>query len=458
MLEHLRRLPVKQQPTWQDHPDYAPVMRDLEARDPLVELYEVKELTRQLGEVAAGDGFLLHGGSCAEMFADTRQTTQNQLKTMLSMTIILMYGAGVHVVKVGRLAGQFAKPRSADTEEVGGLVLPSYRGDMVNDAEATTEARRHDPKRMLTAYDHSNTTMRTLERLSRGGFADIEQMHAWNVAFAENSEQSARYTETTDQIGNAISFLKASGVRPEDLQTLHKADVFSSHEALIQDYELALTRQEDNQVFASSAHMLWIGVRTGQLDEFHVAYCASIANPVAAKIGPAATPDEVLALCEALNPDRIPGRLSLITRMGRDAVGSVLPPILERVEREGHSVVWVSDPMHGNTRTHTDGKKKTRLLADITAELANTADVHAAQGTWFGGVSLEMTGENVTECMGGSGPNMVGDLERAFQTSCDPRLNGEQAVELAFAICELKAKYNKSRTLTSFSKHDMVDL
>ncbi|MCA9331204.1 3-deoxy-7-phosphoheptulonate synthase, partial [Candidatus Saccharibacteria bacterium] len=316
---------------------------------------------------------------------------------------------------------------------------PSHRGVIVNGSAPTVEARQHDPNRMLAAYDHANTTLRTIERLSHGGFADIEQMHAWNVEFAEQSTQRERYEATTDAIQKAITFMKASGVTPDNLRAIHEAEVFTSHEGLIKDYELALARTVGTEQYATSAHMLWIGERTRDLDEFHVNYFAHIANPVASKVGPTASGDDVVGLCERLNPDKIPGRLTLITRMGKDAVGDVLPGLIHAVRDAGHDVVWVCDPMHGNTVSHASGRK-TRMFDAVSEELMSTFQIHRSHDSRLDGVSLELTGQNVTECIGGSGRNSVSSLEERYDTTCDPRLNADQSLELAFLMADELAK------------------
>lgn len=435
MLAQLEQLHIRQQPDWANHPDYAGVISELSQRDGLVDATATDLLHGKLAKVQAGEAFLLHGGPCAETFLDGRRTVESDLKTMLAMNMVLMYAGGVEVVKVGRRAGQYGKPRSSDTEDVDGLLLPSHRGVIVNGSEPTVEARQHDPNRMLAAYDHANATLRTIERLSRGGFADIKQMQAWNVEFAEQSAQRERYEMINHAIARAIRFMEASGVTNDNLRALHEADVFTSHEGLIKDYEIALTRETDGVLYDTSAHMLWIGERTRGLDEFHVNFFAEIANPVASKIGPKATREEVVGLCERLNPDKIPGRLTLITRMGKSAVVDVLPNIIGAVRDAGHEVVWVCDPMHGNTITHSSGQK-TRLFDDIAEELTTTFQVHRAHDSRLGGMSLELTGQNVTECIGGSGRNSVNSLDERYDTTCDPRTNADQSLELAFIAAE----------------------
>lgn len=443
MTEQISELPAKQQPTWDEHPDYLDVVHELGRREPLVEPTAIDALTTQLARVSRGEAFLLQGGPCAESFSDTPEDIKNLLKTFFAMSLVIMYGAGVNVVKVARVGGQFGKPRSSDTEVIEGTTLPSFRGEIVNGAEATEKARQHDPNRILLAYDHSLRTIHDIERLSKGGFASIEQMHAWGVAFAEQSQQRERYTAITDGIDQAIKFMKASGATSEHLRSLHEADVFTSHEALVRDYEDSLTRLHDGRLYDTSAHMLWIGERTRGLDDYHVRKLASVANPVGSKLGPTVTPQEVLDLCSVLNPDNIPGKLTLITRLGKDAVREVLPPILRAVSKRGLNVVWSSDPMHGNTSTHTDGRK-TRHFEHVAGEIEETFAVHGEEGTNFGGVHLEMTGDNVTECMGGSGRNEVTSLDEQYTTACDPRLNADQSLEVAFRVSELLADGTKA--------------
>lgn len=431
----LEQLEAMQQPIWPDPVVAKKAVSILESNVPLVSKSQTDELTKQIAKAQGGEAFLLQAGSCAESFDDGPDEVRRLLDTKLAMNMVLSYAAGVPVVKVARIAGQYAKPRSSDTETHGDVTLPSFRGDIVNGYKFSEESRRHDPLRMIDAYEHASKTISTLQELATGGYADIDRIHDWNVEFAKNSAQKDRYLGIVEEIGRAIRFMKSAGVNTETLQELHEAHIYTSHEGLLLDYETALTRETEDGLYATSAHMLWIGERTRQLDGAHVGYFAQIQNPREAKIGPSATPDQVLGLCDALNPDRLPGRLTLITRMGKDAIRGVLPAIVRSVKAEGHPVLWVSDPMHGNTVT-ADSGHKTRRFEDIVEEVNGFFDVCENEDVWPGGLHLEVTGHRVTECLGGSQPNEVLDLSKNYVSSCDPRLNGDQAIELAFRVAE----------------------
>ena len=433
-----RKFPAAQQPVWPD----ADTLKKAEARlstlPPLVFAGEARHLTAQLGDVANGHAFLLQAGDCAESFAEfTADSIRDKLKIILQMAVALTYAAGVPVVKVGRIAGQFAKPRSAVTERVGDLELPSFRGHMVNDEVFEAEARQPDPERLVAAYQQSASTLNLLRAFTKGGFADLSQVHLWNQQFVASSTEGLRYERIASEIDRALRFMAACGIDLGAEEGLHEVDFWTSHEALILPYEECLTRVDSltDEWYDCSAHMVWVGDRTRQLEGAHLEFLSGINNPVGAKVGPACTPEEVMAICERLNPDRLPGRLTLITRLGAERIGALLPPIVRAVEAEGHPVVWVCDPMHGNTFT-SDGGHKTRRFDDIMAELRSFFDVHRAEGSWPGGVHVELTGDDVTECLGGAEEVLEGDLGARYTTTCDPRLNARQSLDLAFRVAE----------------------
>jgi 3-deoxy-7-phosphoheptulonate synthase len=406
---------------------------------PLVFAGEARSLTSDLGKVANGQAFLLQAGDCAESFdAFSADSIRDKLKVILQMAVVLMYSSGVPVVKVGRIAGQFAKPRSSGTETIDGVELPSFRGHMVNDIDFTPSARVADPERLITAYQQSASTLNLVRAFTKGGFGDLSRVHAWNQEFVASSAEGQRYEEVAAGIERALQFMSACGVDTLSTPQLHTVDVSTSHEALILGYEEALTRQDSltGDWYDCSAHMLWIGERTRQLDGAHVHFLSGVGNPIGCKIGPTVTPDEVIALCEALNPGRIPGRLTLITRMGAETIGSALPPLLTAVRDSGHPVAWACDPMHGNTFTAPSGRK-TRHFDAVLAEIAGFFAAHRSVGTWPGGVHIELTGDNVTECLGGAEEILDADLGTRYETMCDPRLNARQSLDLAFRVAEL---------------------
>ena len=406
---------------------------------PLVFAGEARSLTADLAKVANGEAFLLQAGDCAESFdAFSADAIRDKLKVILQMAVVLMYSSGVPVVKVGRIAGQFAKPRSAGTETVDGVELPSFRGHMVNDIDFTPDARAADPERLITAYQQSASTLNLVRAFTKGGFGDLSRVHAWNQEFVASSAEGRRYEEVAEGIERALQFMAACGIDTESTPQLHTVDVATSHEALILGYEEALTRQDSltGDWYDCSAHMLWIGERTRQLDGAHVHFLSGVGNPIGCKVGPSMSVEELLALCEALNPNRIPGRLTLITRMGADRITEVLPPLLAAVRDAGHPVAWACDPMHGNTFTAPSGRK-TRHFDAVMAEIAGFFAAHRAEGTWPGGVHIELTGENVTECLGGAEEILDADLDTRYETMCDPRLNARQSLDLAFRVAEL---------------------
>lgn len=406
---------------------------------PLVFAGEARALRAALGEVAAGRAFLIQAGDCAESFHDfTAVSIREKLKIMLQMAAVLTYGAMLPVVKVGRIAGQFAKPRSSPTERVGDVELPSFLGHLVNSEAPTPGARAHDPERMVQAYHQSAATLNLLRAFTKGGFADIMRVHEWNQNFVATSVEGRRYEQLATEIERALRFMAACGIDVASERQLHEVDVWTSHEGLVLDYEEGLTRRDSltGDWYDCSAHMLWIGERTRQPDGAHTEFFAGVHNPVGVKLGPEATADEVLALCERLNPARVPGRITLITRMGAGRIGELLPPLLRSVAEAGHPVVWACDPMHGNG-VRTAAGVKTRSFDAIMAELEGFFAACWQEGTWPGGVHLEYTGEDVTECLGGSEAVLEEQLSHRYETLCDPRLNARQALDLAFRVAEL---------------------
>ena len=427
-----------QQPQWPDGAAHEAVLEQLSSLPPLVFAGETRELTDRLADVAAGRAFLLQAGDCAESFDTSADSIRDRLRVILQMAVVLTYYTGVPVVKVGRIAGQFAKPRSSDTETIDGVELPSFRGHIVNDVGFTAEERASDPERLLTAYHRATATLNLLRAFTKGGFADLSRVHQWNREFVATSPAGQRYAAIAEEIERAVQFMSACGINSETLTDLRQVDFYTSHEALLLDYEEALTRRDSltGDWVDCSAHMLWIGERTRQLDGAHVEFLRGVANPLGCKIGPTATAEEVIALCEALNPERIPGRLTLVTRMGATKVVDGLPPLLTAVKESGHPVVWTCDPMHGNTFTADDGRK-TRHFEDVLAEVSGFFAAHRFAGTHPGGVHLELTGDDVTECLGGGAEVVTADLANRYETMCDPRLNGSQSVDLAFRVAEL---------------------
>jgi 3-deoxy-7-phosphoheptulonate synthase len=428
-----------QQPEWPDPAVLDEVVAELRTLPPLVFAGECDQLTERLGAVARGEAFLLQGGDCAETFVDaTADSIRSKIKTLLQMAVVLTYGARVPVVKVGRIAGQFAKPRSADTETRGGITLPAYRGDAVNGLEFTASARTYDPRRLLRVYHSSAATLNLLRAFTQGGFADLREVHAWNRGFVRGSAAHQRYELMARDIDRALAFMHACGVDPEAFRTV---DMYSSHEALLLDYERALTRIDSRTglPYDVSAHLVWIGERTRDLDGAHIDFAASIRNPVAVKLGPTTTPETALALVELLNPDDQAGRLTFVSRMGAERVLDALPPLVDKVTASGATVAWVCDPMHGNTFDAPDGRK-TRRFDDVIDEVRGFFEVHRALGTHPGGLHMELTGDDVTECLGGSGGLGEIDLPLRYQTACDPRLNHAQSLELAFLVAEMLAE------------------
>ena len=431
--------PIYQQHDWDDD-ELRAAKKKLEESLPLVFAGEARSLQKQLAEVCKGEAFLLQAGDCAESFDTSADSIRDTLKVMLQMSLILTYAGGLPVVKIGRIAGQYAKPRSCATETRGGTSLPSFMGHMINDVGFSESERIPNPKRMLEAYERSASTLNLVRAFTRGGFAHLNRAAEWNREFVKTSPAGERYAQLTSEIDKALQFMNACGVVTEDTQQLQVVDLFSSHEALVLDYEEPLARKDstdDDKWYDCSAHMLWIGSRslkpcfTG-----HIEFLRGVNNPVGCKIGSMDNPRRVVELCEMLNPSRVPGRLTLIVRMGAKNVETYLPPVIEAVTAAEHPVVWVCDPMHGNTYTTKSGQK-TRDFESILAEINGFFAVHAECGTWPGGVHLELTGDHVTECIGGSDGLCDDDLFTAFNTLCDPRLNANQSVDLAFEISEM---------------------
>jgi len=432
-------LPAEQQPAWPDAGDLDRALKQIGALPPLVFAGEARSLQSALGQVAAGNAFLLQAGDCAESFEEfSANNIREKLRVILQMAVMLTYSMGVPVVKVGRIAGQFAKPRSNATETVGGVELPVFRGHMVNDPTPHLESRVPNPERLVQAYHQAASTLNLVRAFTKGGFADLNRVHAWNQEFVASSAEGQRYEQVASEVERALAFMRACGIDTETNTALHQVDVYTSHEALILGYEEALTRQDSltGDWYDCSAHMLWIGERTRQLDGAHVEFLRGVGNPIGCKIGKTTTVDYVLELCEALNPARIPGRLTLITRMGASDVEEALRPLLRAVRDAGHPLVWACDPMHANTFTAPNGRK-TRHFEDIVSEITGFVRAHRTEATWPGGIHIELTGENVTECLGGEEGLSNDDLDTRYETVCDPRLNARQSLDLAFRVAEL---------------------
>jgi 3-deoxy-7-phosphoheptulonate synthase len=430
-----RGLPAEQQPDWPDPQRLEEVTAELAGLPPLVFAGECDVLRERLAAVARGEAFVLQGGDCAETFAGaTADAVRAKLQTLLQMAVVLTYGASVPIVKIGRLAGQFAKPRTRPTESRDGTEFPVYRGDAINGVEFTAQARTPDPARLLRAYYCSAMTLNLCRAFATGGYADLHQVHAWNQDFVRHSPAGQRYERLAGEIDRALAFMRACGADPEELRAV---ELYSSHEALLLDYEQALTRRDSRTglMYDTSAHFVWVGERTRDLNGAHVEFASAISNPVGVKVGPDAKPADVLALIARLNPGRDPGRLTLITRMGAGRVRDALPPLISAVIAEGIEVPWVCDPMHGNTFEAPSGHK-TRRLHDVVDEVQGFFEVHRSLGTHPGGIHIEFTGDNVTECVGGSHEIVADDLYQRYETACDPRLNRSQALDLAFTVAE----------------------
>ncbi len=434
-----RDFPIKQQPEYKNLEELHSVEAKLKTFPPLIFAGEARELKKDLAKVARGEAILLQGGDCAESFANFNATTIRDLfKVLLQMNMVLMYATGKPVVKIGRIAGQYAKPRSSDFEEINGVKLPSYRGDIVNDIAFTKEAREPKPEKLLEAYYKSAATLNLIRAYARGGFADLRAVHKWNLEFLRGNELEQRFEELADKITEALRFMDACGVNPDNTPQLKQTTLYTSHEALLLNYEEALTRKDTftGDWYDCSAHFLWIGDRTRDVNGAHVEFFRGIKNPIGVKVGPTIKPHELLELIEKLNPENEPGRLTLIVRMGAEKIGDLFPPLLRVVKEAGKEVVWSIDPMHGNTYK-TDGGLKTRDFEKILSEVKQFIQIHRAEGTIAGGMHLEMTGSDVTECTGSISASITEDtLKSRYHTQCDPRLNANQALELAFMVAE----------------------
>jgi 3-deoxy-7-phosphoheptulonate synthase len=435
-LASLHALGPAQQPTYADQAAVDAAVARLRTMPPLVFAGECDELKAKLAAVARGEAFLLQGGDCAETFAGvTADNVRNKLRVLLQMAVVLTYAASVPVVKLGRLAGQYAKPRSSDLETRDGVTLPAYRGDAVNGYEFTEASRRHDPQRLVDVYNSSAATLNLVRAFTTGGYADLRQVHTWNTDFVRDSVVGQRYEAMANEIDRAMSFMEAIGADPDEF---HRVDFHSSHEALVLEYEHAMTRVDSrtDQPYDVSGHFVWIGERTRQLDNAHVELLSHIRNPIGVKLGPTTSADDALALAAKLNPDNEPGRLTFVTRFGAGKIRDGLPPLLEKVTAEGVQAAWVCDPMHGNTFEASSGYK-TRRFDDVIEEVQGFFDVHHALGTWPGGVHVELTGDDVTECVGGGEELLEIDLGNRYESVCDPRLNRVQSLELAFLVAEM---------------------
>ena len=430
--------PILQQPNYTDADALNKVLKELKSYPPLVFAGEARRLKEQLADVANGEAFLLQGGDCAESFSEFHANNiRDTFKVLMQMAVVMTYSAGVPVVKVGRLAGQFAKPRSSNTETFDGVELDSYRGDIINGVDFTKEARTPDPERMIKAYNQASATQNLLRAFATGGMADLHQVHSWNLDFAHKSEVSEQYEKLAEEIERSLKFMKACGITSKTYRNLRETDFYTSHEALLLPYEEAFTRKDSltGEWYNTAAHMVWIGDRTRQLDGAHIEYMKGINNPIGVKAGPSMDPEDLVKLCNTLNPKNEAGRMNIIVRMGADKVGDGMPKLIRAVEAEGMKVVWSCDPMHGNT-IKSSNNYKTRPVDAILTEMKQFFQVHKSEGTYGGGVHLEMTGKNVTECIGGSFTVTEEDLSSRYHTHCDPRLNADQSLELAFLIAD----------------------
>ena len=428
-----------QQPNWPGGPDGAPLaaaVAELKALPPLVFAGECDELKARIADAAAGKAFWLQGGDCAETFGSaTADSIRNRIKTILQMAAVLQYQSSLPVIKVGRMAGQFAKPRSNDTETRGDVTLPAYRGDAVNGLEFTAESRTPDPQRLVKVYNTSAATLNLVRAFTQGGFADLRRVHEWNKGFIKDSKFGEKYEQVANEIGRALSFMESAGVDPNEFKAV---DFYASHEALIIEYEKALTRIDSRTElpYDVSGHFIWIGERTRQMDGAHIDFASKVRNPIGVKLGPKTTVEDALALIEKLDPTREPGRLTFITRMGASKIREILPALVEGVTKSGAQVLWVCDPMHGNTFETSNGYK-TRQFEDVLDEVRGFFEVHKQLGTHPGGIHIELTGDDVTECLGGGNQISEKDLESRYETACDPRLNHSQSLELAFLVAEM---------------------
>jgi 3-deoxy-7-phosphoheptulonate synthase len=434
-----RDFPIVQQPEYPDQAQLKQVEKQLNSAPPLVFAEETRSLYKSLADVCEGKAFLLQGGDCAESFSDfSAANIRDTFKTLLQMAVVLTYGGKCPVVKIARMAGQYAKPRSSDYETIEGVSLPSYRGDIVNSFEFTESARIPDPNRLMTAYHHSAATLNLLRAFAQGGLADLHQVNRWNMSFVAANPLKEKFQQLADRIQDALQFMEVCGIDSSVAPSLKETSLYTSHEALLLGYEEALTRRDHltGDWYDCSSHFVWIGERTRQLDHAHIEFFRGIKNPIGVKVGPGMKPDELIELIDALNPENIPGRLTLITRMGADILPENLPALVRRVQEEGRKVIWSSDPMHGNTEKATTGYK-TRSFNNILREISQFFAVHKSEGSYPGGVHLEMTGQHVTECTGGAYGLSDEDLAQRYRTQCDPRLNADQVLELGFLVADL---------------------
>lgn len=440
-----RNFPVKHQPKYSDMNALKLTEEKLKSLPPLVFAGEARTLKEKLASVSEGNAFLLQGGDCAESFAEfNADNLRDTFRVILQMAAVLTYGASLPIVKVGRLAGQFAKPRSEPTESRDGITLPSYLGDIINGIDFIDKDRKPDPERMIKAYSQAASALNLLRAFATGGYADLHEVHRWNLEFLEGSSQDSKYRLIADRIGECLDFMKACGINKNTAGLISKVDFFTSHEALLLGYEQSLTRVDSltGDYYDCSSHMLWIGERTRSLDEAHVEFMRGIGNPIGVKIGPTTSPEDIIKLINKLNPKNEAGKLTLISRMGKEKIGDILPGLVKKVDQEGMKVVWSCDPMHGNTFKAQTGYK-TRAFDNIMNEVEQFFQIHRSEGTYAGGIHLEMTGQDVTECVGGLQEIKEENLGDRYHTHCDPRLNANQGLELAFRLSEELSKYRK---------------
>mgnify|MGYP003317838979 FL=1 len=444
-----RNYPVVQMPTYPDESKVNSVEARLSFKPPLVFAGEVQALKKSLALAEKGNAFILQGGDCAESFSQfSANGIRDTFKVLLQMAVILTYGSSIPIIKIGRIAGQFAKPRSSDVEIIDGIELPSYRGDMINDMEFNKTARQPDPQRLIDGYEQSAATLNLIRAFAQGGMANLEKVHEWTLGFLNNTPETDKYREIANRISESLNFMKACGLTSSSVPQLRETDFFTSHEALLLNYEEALTREDtitaEKGWYATSAHLLWVGDRTRQFDHGHIEYLSGIQNPVGIKCGPSLEKDDLIRLLDKVNPDNESGKVVLICRMGSEKVNEHLPKLIKNIKANGKNVTWCCDPMHGNTIKASNGYK-TRRVAEILNEVNNFFLVHKSEGTLPGGVHFEMTGSNVTECLGGANEVKESDLGSRYHTHCDPRLNGSQSLELAFLVSDLIKSFRNGK-------------
>ena len=444
-----RNYPVVQMPTYPDESKVNSVEARLSFKPPLVFAGEVQALKKSLALAEKGNAFILQGGDCAESFSQfSANGIRDTFKVLLQMAVILTYGSSIPIIKIGRIAGQFAKPRSSDVEIIDGIELPSYRGDMINDMEFNKTARQPDPQRLIDGYEQSAATLNLIRAFAQGGMANLEKVHEWTLGFLNNTPETDKYREIANRISESLNFMKACGLTSSSVPQLRETDFFTSHEALLLNYEEALTREDtitaEKGWYATSAHLLWVGDRTRQFDHGHIEYLSGIQNPVGIKCGPSLEKDDLIRLLDKVNPNNEPGKVVLICRMGSEKVNEHLPKLIKNIKANGKNVTWCCDPMHGNTIKASNGYK-TRRVAEILNEVNNFFLVHKSEGTLPGGVHFEMTGSNVTECLGGANEVKESDLGSRYHTHCDPRLNGSQSLELAFLVSDLIKSFRNGK-------------